>query len=331
MKLFHETIIHLPLKATASLGTSAISPKTPAVSSASSDTPANSTSSVNLKICILSDLHFARWMKPQKLSAIIQKMQKTRPDYIFIPGDLVDNNEEIKALSDEKRLLNFLASLGRIAPAIITPGNHDAYRSPKKHEGIAENPDFLKKVNQLDQVFYLNDTTFEDDRLYVFGYNLKPRYYDSGVKHARFIRPIDESVELLLEDLKKQPLKNLPKNKLKFILIHSPVRLDDPHVRAELAEFDYSVSGHMHFGVIPPLIFEIWRGERGIIAPGKKFFPKNARVSKKTLKNKKIISGAVTNFSKSSTRGLNAFYPIYFTTLIFTDSPKVQIRRKYRR
>ena len=331
MKLFHETIIKLNFPEGVSV-------------------PADTEPS--LKICIISDIHYARWMKTKKLSAILNKMRAKNPAYIFIPGDLVDNNEEIAAPTDEKRLLNFLGKLGKIAPVLIAPGNHDAYRSPRKDEGILENPEFITKVNALDDVFYLSDAVYEDEEIYVFGYNQKPRYYDSGKKSARFIRPIDENPNLMLADLDsfkttrifekshtgvvettaaRAPFINLPKDKLKFALVHSPARLDHPRIRKIFAEFDYLVSGHMHFGVIPPLIFEIWRGERGLIAPGKKFFPKNARVSKKTLARKEIISGAVTNFSKSAARGLNALYPIYFTTLIFSKTPKTKIRRKYRR
>lgn len=310
MKLFHETTIDLPFPE------EVVSPDLP-----------------GLRICVISDLHYARWMKDEKLSSIAKKMKEVSPDYIFIPGDLVDNNEEIAEPSSEKRLLDFLASLGCIAPTLISPGNHDAYKSPKKDEGVLENPGFVAKVNRLPGVFYLSDAAYEDDRIYVFGYNQKPRYYDSGIKNARFIRPIDENVDLMLADLKSlpNPLVNLPPNKLKFALIHSPVRLDHPEVRKLFAEFDYFVSGHMHDGVIPPLIFELWRGERGIIAPGKRLFPKNARVTKKTLSQKKIIAGAATDFSKQKARGLNVLFPIYFTTLNFSPSSKIRIRHRYRR
>ncbi len=326
MKLFHETTIDLPFPE------EVVSPDLP-----------------GLRICVISDLHYARWMKDEKLSSIAKKMKEVSPDYIFIPGDLVDNNEEIAEPSSEKRLLDFLADLGHLAPTLISPGNHDAYKSPKKDEGILENPGVVAKVNQLSGVFYLSDAAYEDDQIYVFGYNQKPRYYDSGIKNARFTRPIDENVDLMLADLKslpkikvlhpeqthlepeRNPLVNLPRNKLKFALVHSPVRLDHPEVRKLFAEFDYFVSGHMHDGVIPPLIFELWRGERGFIAPGKRFFPKNARVTKKTLEQKKIIAGAATDFSKQKARGLNALFPIYFTTLNFSPSSKIRIRRRYRR
>ena len=323
MKLFHETTISL----------------VPAASIFVNNLPKT--------ICILSDIHYTRWLKDWKFDAILHKMRAKKPDYIFIPGDLVDNNEEISTPAHEKRLLDFLKALGKIAPTLISPGNHDAYRSPRKNGGIAKNPEFIAKVNQLPHVSYLSDQCYEDDHIFIFGYNQKPDYYDAGHQGAHFAHPIDEDADLMVKDLQKiktvqlfcatrkavsrDPFHDLPQDKLKFALVHSPVHLGDPRIRHFFAGFDYLISGHMHNGVVLPGLFELWRSDRGIIAPGKRLFPKNARLSKKTLADKKIISGAITNFSKSSARWLNAFYPVYFTTLNFDGKTAPKIRRKYRR
>ena len=308
MKLFHETTIKL-------------------------------FSKQELKICILSDIHFSYRVKSKKLNSLREKLAHRKPDYIFIPGDIVDSNNMIEKESEEKRLLNWLESLGKIAPTIISKGNHDVYRKCSKEERektgdkwqIFENTAFVKKVNHLENVTYLDNKVFEDENVYILGLTLSPKTYCLLKDEKKVMKNSEtgEDVEEFLKTLKslKKSIKNLPKDKKKFALIHSPASLSDKKIKAELSEFDYLISGHMHNGLVLPVVFELWPSNRGFISASKKLIAKNTRLSKKTLKEGLIITGAVTTWHESvgAAHNFNVLYPSYFTTLKFINNKSYKV------
>ena len=297
----------------------------------------------SLKIEILSDVHFSYRVKNKKLNALAKKLRNRKPNYIFISGDLIDSNNMIENPSEEKRLLKWLESLGEIAPTIISKGNHDDYhknsRAERKqtgeHWGLAKNSTtFIKKVNKLENVHYLDNEIFEDENIYVLGLSLSPKYYrlfHSDRKDKTI--PPGENLEQLLKEidqLDQKLIKNLPKGKQKFALIHSPWHLDNPIVKTKLKEFDFFVSGHMHNGLIIPIVFELWPGDRGIVNASRKVGAKNTRLSSRTLKSGLIITGAVTTWHESvgAFHNLNLLYPSYFTTLEFKNSENLKKKPK---
>lgn len=299
-----------------------------------------------LKICVLSDIHFSYRVKNQKLESLLSKLAARKPDYIFIPGDIVDSNNMIEKASEEKRLLNWLENLGKICPTILSEGNHDVYhknnklerKKTKNHWAIYQNHEFKRKVNQLENVYYLDNEAFEDEHVYIFCLTLTPKTYcllreEKDMMHAS---ESGEDIEEFLKTLKKveRKIKNLPKEKMKFALIHSPASLSNPKIKSELSEFDYLISGHMHNGLVTPLLSEIWPSNRGIVNPARKIGAKNTRLSKKTLSEGLIITGAVTTWHESVgiAHNLNLLYPSYFTTLEFTNDPKYKkpsVRKRY--
>ena len=315
MKLFHETKIELYNRA------------------------------LELKICVISDVHFSYRVSDEKLSLLTKKLADRKPSYIFLTGDLVDSNDMIFDAKEEKRLLHFLKKLGEVAPTLVSVGNHDVYKkASKEHKRktgdkweVIKNESFIKKVRELENVFYLNNEAFEDKNIYVLGLTLSPEYY-CLFKSDRKKSPSGEDVEELLKELDildQKLITKLPKGKLKFALIHSPAHLDDYRVQDELSEFDYFVSGHMHNGLVTPLVDEAWRSDRGMINASKTLGAKNTRLSRKTLEQKMIITGAVTTWHESVGifHKLNAFYPSYFTTLVFSKDKvfegRPEITKKY--
>lgn len=297
------------------------------------------------KICIVSDIHFSDRVKTKKLDSLARKIAERKPNYIFVPGDLVDYNDLIFDEKEEVRLLDFFEKLGKITTTIISVGNHDEYKlASKEHEKKTKekylhykNESFIKKLKNFENVFYLDNEKFEDENIFVVGITQKSDYYNfyGHEKKTTVITPTNESVDVFLKELDtldKSFLNNLPKTKKKFALIHSPVVLTDEKVQEKLKEFDYFISGHMHNGVVPPLFDTIWRSSRGVISPTRNLLAKNTRQSKKVLKKKLIISGAVTTWHKDIHK-LNFAYPSYFMTLEFKNDKDLKeepkITKKY--
>ncbi len=298
------------------------------------------------KICVLSDIHFSYQVTDEKLENITRKLKERGPNYIFIPGDLVDSNDMIIDKSEEKRLLSWLKNLGDFATVIISKGNHDSYKKPTKEQRkkthdkwmVINNTDFIKKVNSLENVYYLDNESYEDKNIYVFGLSLSEKYYcllasDKKNKDSKTGENIDQMLKEL-DEIDQKLITNLPKNKINFALIHSPAHLNDFRVKAELEEFDYTISGHMHNGLVIPVLDELWRSDRGIINAQRKLGAKNTRLSTKALKEGQIITGAITTWHESVglAHNLNIFYPSYFMTLEFTDNTQYKkpfVKKKY--
>ena len=299
-----------------------------------------------LKICVVSDIHFSYQVKDNKLDALIKKLRERNPDYIFLPGDLVDSNDMIFDPAEEKRLLNFLENLGKIGKLIISQGNHDVYKKAskayRKKTGdtweLFENTAFTNKLRKLKNVVYLDNEKYEDKNIFVLGLTQSPNYYNffNQKRKVTIFNPVNENVEIFLKELDaldKKLLTNLPKNKLKFALIHSPVALNDLRAKAKLKEFNYFISGHMHNGIIPPILDELSRTTRGIVSPTRNLFPSNIRNTIKTPEDKNIVAGAITTWHECTgpAHHLNALYPSYFMTLTFNpkNQKKPITKKKY--
>jgi len=294
-------------------------------------TPLFSGQSKSLKIAVISDIHFSRLVKNLKLRAIIKQFELARPDYIFIPGDLIDTLECVDSESERQRFLNFLQNLTAISSVrkmIVGLGNHDFYRIPENKKGwlIVRDNDFFEALRRIPNLVLLDDQTYQDDDIFCFGYTQKKSYYtEDGVNFA-------ENAEAQLEDLTKT-LANLPEpptDKLKFALIHAPTHLQTPDIEFLLQPFDYILSGHMHNGIVPPVLDEFWRNQKGIISPTKKLFSGACRHTLKTYDDKLIVVGPVTTFHAhlGLLEKLNVFYPTYLTYLEISDK-KTYARKPY--
>ncbi|MBQ9684320.1 metallophosphoesterase [Candidatus Saccharibacteria bacterium] len=303
-----------------------------------------------LKFFLISDIHFSDKVKSATLRAITKQASQKQPDYIIIAGDVVDSLDCIQNPSNLKRLTSWLEQLGKVAPVLIGLGNHDFYRKNPEHKSIFSNKrhwfseinaEYINAINAIDSVQLLNNEAYEDDKVYIFGFTQAPEYFqfNRDEKHSSsIIRPGDEDLDVMLSDLdslNQKLISNLPKHKAKIAIIHSPVFLIDSQVAAKLYEFDYFISGHMHNGVVPPVINDFWRSDRGLVAPGKKLFPRNARTKITSPYDKIITLGAVSTIQDSARpiTFLNSLYPINIATLELTKNEslarKPDIKHQY--
>lgn len=81
----------------------------------------------NIVICHLSDFHFSRYFKPQRINRVIRSIMDIAPDLIVFTGDLIDNYEKWPHKETQRlveKLNRMTAPMGKIAVL----GNHD-YRS----------------------------------------------------------------------------------------------------------------------------------------------------------------------------------------------------------
>ena len=69
----------------------------------------------------VSDLHFGRPAVAERLNALKELLVKLEPDAVAVSGDLTQRctNREFEMARD------YLDSIGKIAPYVVVPGNHD--------------------------------------------------------------------------------------------------------------------------------------------------------------------------------------------------------------
>lgn len=291
------------------------------------------------KILAISDVHFAGQISADMRRAANFAI-KQAPSLIVISGDLVDNLDAINTDKERAALKQWLSDLADLAPVCLCLGNHDYYRkSPnfksalnrKGYGYIIEKPTVLKNLAaEIKNVHFLDNESYEDGQNYVYGFTLPPDYYDCE-KH-----PGTEDLSLFEAELEKvaASFEKLPKNKTKIILIHSPAFLKEPSIRKHLENFDFIIAGHMHNGIVPPLLHEIWRGHSGITTPTKKFFrDHNTRLG--LYDNQFIELGAITTVHKGSKPfgWANSLFPTYVATIKIShniaDERKPDVKNKY--
>ena len=247
----------------------------------------------------IGDIHYNETTSAKKLEYIKYAIEDAHPDYIFITGDLLDRPKITKNKEKIKLLVSWLNSLGNIAKVFISLGNHDII--------LEEDYKFFNKLNDINNIYVLNDQSYEDENVFISGFTLPTNYYYNIEKH--------EDEDALLETLQNNfnLVTNLPKKKYKVALIHSPILLSEKKVVEKLKEYDLILSGHMHNGLIPRILDKIIKNNYGLISPDKRFFAKNTRGKIKTKYYTIIITGGITKLSPSSTKilsKLNGLYPI---------------------
>lgn len=247
----------------------------------------------------IGDIHYNETTSTKKLEYIKYAIEDAHPDYIFITGDLLDKPKITKNKEKIKLLVSWLNSLGNIAKVFISLGNHDII--------LEEDYKFFNKLNDINNIYVLNNQSYEDENIFISGFTLPTNYYYNIEKH--------EDENALLETLQNNfnLVTNLPKKKYKVALIHSPILLSEKKVIEKLKEYDLILSGHMHNGLIPRILDKIIKNNYGLISPDKRFFAKNTRGKIKTKYYTIIITGGITKLSPSSTKilsKLNGLYPI---------------------
>lgn len=247
----------------------------------------------------IGDIHYNETTSTKKLEYIKYAIEDAHPDYIFITGDLLDRPKITKNKEKIKLLVSWLNSLGNIAKVFISLGNHDII--------LEEDYKFFNKLNDINNIYVLNNQSYEDENIFISGFTLPTNYYYNIEKH--------EDENALLETLQNNfnLVTNLPKKKYKVALIHSPILLSEKKVVEKLKEYDLILSGHMHNGLIPRILDKIIKNNYGLISPDKRLFAKNTRGKIKTKYYTIIITGGITKLSPSSTKilsKLNGLYPI---------------------
>lgn len=263
-------------------------------------------SNKNTKICLITDLHFNDEYDLTILEKIIENVRNNKPDFICLSGDIIDKSEIIYSKSINN-LKKFIEELSHISQLIITLGNHDILKEENNKiipADFDEINNWFLDFNKMENVYYLNNKSLVRGDICFTSYNPEYKYYEKeDIKE--FINDIDSKI-----DLNKQYYN--------ILLCHSPINvLKELTLKysKQILKTDLILSGHMHNGLVLPLFDKF--GNRGIVGPYNRLFPKLARGKiTKIINNHRIdliISGGVTkvsNVNSKTFKKINKLFPI---------------------
>ena len=244
----------------------------------------------NKKIALFADIHYSKNYQLKNLKKIIENVKNNNPDYICIPGDIID---DANIIYDKKinYFIDFIKELSYISKVILSYGNHDELIIKKQQ--YKNTTSFFKKINEIENVYFLDNENIVIDDINFIGYH---KHHSLFKKHENMDMKND------LENIKNKFVKN----KYNILLSHSPINILNYNLNANLI-----LSGHMHNGLVLP-IFK--KGNNGIVGPYSSFFPKKCRGIIKEKNTTLIITGGVKKISNSSSfilRPLNSIYKIH--------------------
>lgn len=243
----------------------------------------------NKKIALFADIHYSQNYSSNIFQKIIKNIKDNKPDYICIPGDIIDDASIIES-KEINYLIDFIKELSKISKVILSFGNHDQVIIKGHKAYYKDTTKFFKKLNKIDNVYFLDNQNITIDDINFVGYHKE---------HSLFKKY--ENLDMT-EDLKNITDK-LIKNKYNILLSHSPINILNYNLN-----FDLILSGHMHNGLVLP-IFK--NGVNGVVGPYSTFFPKECRGIIKKDKTTLIINGGIIKISNSASFILKPLNHLY--------------------
>lgn len=277
----------------------------------------------NIRIKLIGDLQYSASFNDGKLEILSTELARTKPDYLFIAGDLLDSTNFLRCNKGKRlRLVRWIEELGKNQPTFISLGNHD-FTFLKDKSWVADwSHDFWKEISSFDGIHISHyEPYYEDENIVVYMLELNYEYYYNNNG--------EESREILLEQLRqaRSLLTGLDSKKVKIMMNHSPIWMSDKDVLEQIRDYDFVFSGHMHNGMIPPFLDKIIKNNRGLIAPNKSLFPDNSRgVKSMSIDEKKIyliINGGITKLAECAgplNKFNDAVYPMSIDEISISSS-----------
>ena len=234
---------------------------------------------LNKKIVLMSDIHYHSKNDIKRLNNVLDNIKKIKPNYICIPGDILDKAN----VFDFNLLIEWLKKLSSVTKVIVTLGNHEFY--VKKSKNIYRLSDkHINKIKQIENLYLLNNENKIIDDINFIGLVLPIEHYMINLE--------DE------EEFKKY-IKNIKSNKKYYniLLCHSPVNISKKEILDKI-NVELVLCGHMHGGMVPDFLRFLF-GTKGLISPQKRLFPKNVYGRIKVENKNVIITSGIKILSES--------------------------------
>lgn len=200
----------------------------------------------NIRIVQLTDLHNKKFGKENE--KLIQKVYRQNPNLIFMTGDMINAEDDLKDIEA------LVMELSKIAPVYYSYGNHEMHWEKGTEKELRES---LTKAGAIVLNFGFEDVEIKGEAVRIGGYY---GYYRAP--HMRTDNESEQSAELKMAD----EFENT--SYIKLLLCHIPTAWIDWSYLDQYP-VDVVFSGHYHGGQIRVPILG------GLYAPYVGWFPEN--------------------------------------------------------
>ncbi len=199
----------------------------------------------DITLALISDLHLSKTKENIDLIKLAETIRRIKPTYIVIAGDYFAGHKTMSFLDpvERKMLLEYLHELRKIAPIVMSLGNHDIK---------IENEEELRKeflnIEEDDIHPVDREKTFVDKNLRInfIGY-MQPKVAYSICDLTKKKR------EIILVDMKKYIPQSIIPGYYNIGLIHTPIVVRDEYLLSHgspIKDLDLILSGHHHNGLV---------------------------------------------------------------------------------
>lgn len=254
-------------------------------------------------ILVVSDLHLDNkrngWKNLKKITTSSQ-IDYDNLDYICIPGDIVNDVNQLEDKHFKTEVLDGLWSLTKKKPTIVSLGNHD--QMTDEPNGKWKIGNFQLLIDTLQEL--PNFTVLRNNQLPIQKEDL---CFGSYSPHFLYYEGQHENKEMYRNGFYGN-YQEFPEDTYNIFLTHEPQSII--YLSEEIGECiqknaDLVISGHMHNGLLPKALHPYFEN-RGILSPQMDFGPKFAQGEYKVGNTDFIINGPVN--TRVETPILNAAY-----------------------
>ena len=232
----------------------------------------------DIKFLIISDIHRDKNRGQANLLKIKNMIDLDEIDSIIIPGDIVNDVNDLEDENFRRQLQEELLSITKHKPTFVSLGNHDQMTQGQDGIWIPGNTELLKETIEAIPNFQMikNGETCELSFLTISACSPGYDYYEDKKKKR--------SERENMEDYQKIFDSAFSENKLNpdiynIFLTHEPqsiIRLSKSQGTCIKPNTDLVISGHMHNGLLPNFIQPFMKN-KGLISPQMQLLPEYAQ------------------------------------------------------
>ena len=198
----------------------------------------------------MSDIHYHPRVDKDLYMLLIEYARRTLPNYIIMPGDMIETNSFIEIEKEKMYFEWFIRSLSEICPVIMIPGNHEIHNlevktffSKSSSKESIKGMNFLESLTRFKDIYFLNNTQLNLDGINFFGFSPSIETY---------LRRDEKTMDLWEEEYAIANF-NVDPDEYNVLLIHNSFPLTivaDSGDINDLNYYDLNISGHWHDGYL---------------------------------------------------------------------------------
>ena len=245
------------------------------------------------RILSLSDFHLTEDKGFEHLKEIKSKTDMTKISHIVMPGDIINDVNELKDNKFRNKVLQALSDFADDKHVFLSAGNHDQMTLNNKKWQRGDYSLLQETIKQLPKFHLLKNgerITVNDITYSAFSPDYS--YYEDEDKERKDLEAESDYEEAFMKNYNANLFDN---NTFNILLTHEPqsiIKLSTKKGSCIQDNTDLVLSGHMHDGMLPHF-FKRFCGNIGIISPQMQLLPKYAHGTVEVGDTTFVINGPV--------------------------------------